>query len=75
MGLIKTKGIVTKIVNYSDNDKILTVITAELGKIQLEIDNSNNIENLELEKQKELKLKEIRKQYNILFIEKEIDRY
>ncbi|MBQ2592853.1 MAG: hypothetical protein II567_06200 [Candidatus Riflebacteria bacterium] len=47
----------------------------ELVKIQLEIDNSNNIENLELEKQKELKLKEIRKQYNILFIEKEIDRY
>jgi hypothetical protein len=47
----------------------------ELGKIQLEIDNGNNIENLELEKQKELKLKEIRKQYNYLFIEKEIDRY
>lgn len=35
MGLIKTKGIVTKIVNYSDNDKILTVITMDLGKIQV----------------------------------------
>lgn len=35
MGLIKTKGIVTKVVNYSDNDKILTVITAEQGKIQV----------------------------------------
>ena len=35
MGLIKTKGIVTKIVNYSDSDKILTVITAEHGKIQV----------------------------------------
>lgn len=35
MGLVKTKGIVTKIVNYSDNDKILTVITADQGKIQV----------------------------------------
>lgn len=35
MGLIKTKGIVTKIVNYSDSDKILTVITGEQGKIQV----------------------------------------
>lgn len=35
MGIIKTKGIVTKIVNYSDNDKILTLITAEYGKIQV----------------------------------------
>lgn len=35
MGIIKTKGIVTKIVNYSDNDKILTVITMDLGKIQV----------------------------------------
>lgn len=35
MGIIKTKGIVTKIVNYSDTDKILTVISAELGKIQV----------------------------------------
>ena len=35
MGIIKTKGIVTKIVNYSDSDKILTVITAEQGKIQV----------------------------------------
>ena len=35
MGLIKTKGIVTKVVNYSDNDKILTVITADQGKIQV----------------------------------------
>ena len=35
MGALKTKGIVTKIVNYSDNDKILTVITADLGKVQV----------------------------------------
>lgn len=35
MGIIKTKGIVTKIVNYSDSDKILTVITADQGKIQV----------------------------------------
>ena len=35
MGLIKTKGIVTKIVNYSDSDKILTVISADYGKIQV----------------------------------------
>ena len=33
--LIKTKGIVTKVVNYSDSDKILTIITAEQGKIQV----------------------------------------
>ena len=35
MGIIKTKGIVTKIVNYSDSDKILTAITADQGKIQV----------------------------------------
>ena len=35
MGIIKTKGIVTKIVNYSESDKILTVITADQGKIQV----------------------------------------
>lgn len=35
MGLIKTKGIVTKVVNYSESDKILTVITADQGKIQV----------------------------------------
>ena len=35
MGIIKTKGIVTKIVNYSDSDKILTVIAADQGKIQV----------------------------------------
>ena len=35
MGIIKTKGIVTKIVNYSESDKILTVVTAEQGKIQV----------------------------------------
>lgn len=35
MGIVKTKGIVTKTVNYSDNDKILTIITADLGKIQV----------------------------------------
>ena len=33
--IIKTKGIVTRIVNYSESDKILTVITAEQGKIQV----------------------------------------
>ena len=35
MGLIKTKGIVTKVVNYSDSDKIITLITAEQGRIQV----------------------------------------
>ena len=66
---IKKYGELISLINKVLND------LKELGKIQLEIDNGNNIENLELEKQKELKLKEIRKQYNILFIEKEIDRY
>ena len=73
--------------NHKDNsevkkyDELISLINKvlndlkELGKIQLEIDNGNNIENLELEKQKELKLKEIRKQYDILFIEKEIGRF
>lgn len=34
MGMIKTKGIVTKVSNYSDSDKILTIITADHGKIK-----------------------------------------
>ena len=33
MKLFKTKGIVIKETNYSDNDKILTVLTEDLGKI------------------------------------------
>lgn len=35
MGIIKTKGIVIKIANSSDNDKVLTVLTAEKGKIRV----------------------------------------
>ncbi len=35
MGIVKTKGIVTKIVKYSESDKILTVITSDYGKIQV----------------------------------------
>ena len=30
MGIIKTKGIVTKVANSSENDKVLTVLTADL---------------------------------------------
>lgn len=33
MGLIKTKGIVIGVANSSDNDKVLTVLTPDLGKI------------------------------------------
>lgn len=32
MGIIKTKGIVIKVANSSDNDKILTVLTPDLRK-------------------------------------------
>ena len=35
MGIIKTKGIFIKIANSSDNDKVLTVLTAEKGKIRV----------------------------------------
>lgn len=35
MGIIKTKGIVIKVANSSENDKILTVLTADLGKINV----------------------------------------
>lgn len=35
MGLIKTKGIVIGIANSSDNDKVLTVLTPDLGKISV----------------------------------------
>lgn len=35
MGILKTKGVVIKIANSSDNDKILTVLTAEKGKIRV----------------------------------------
>lgn len=45
MGLIKTKGIVTKVINYSDNDKILTVITADQGKIQVFCKGAQKIKN------------------------------
>ena len=37
--------IVTKIVNYSDNDKILTVITADQGKIQVFCKGAQKIKN------------------------------
>ena len=30
MGIIKTKGIVIKVANSSDNDKVLTVLTPDL---------------------------------------------
>ncbi len=45
MGLIKTKGIVTKIVNYSDNDKIITLITADQGKIQVFCKGAQRVKN------------------------------
>lgn len=35
MGLIKTKGIVIAVANSSDNDKVLTVLTNDLGKISV----------------------------------------
>lgn len=35
MGLIKTKGIVIAVANSSDNDKVLTVLTQDLGKISV----------------------------------------
>ena len=35
MGLIKTKGIVIGSANSSDNDKVLTVLTPDLGKISV----------------------------------------
>lgn len=35
MGIIRTKGVVIKIANSSDTDKILTVLTAEKGKIKV----------------------------------------
>lgn len=35
MGIVRTKGIVIKIANSSENDKILTVLTAEKGKIKV----------------------------------------
>lgn len=34
MGILRTKGIVIKIANSSDNDKILTILTAERGLIR-----------------------------------------
>ncbi len=35
MGLVRIKGIVIKVANSSENDKILTVLTAEKGKIKV----------------------------------------
>lgn len=35
MGLIKTKGIVIGVANSADNDKVLTVLTPDLGKISV----------------------------------------
>lgn len=35
MGLIKTKGIVISVANSSDNDKVLTVLTPDMGKISV----------------------------------------
>ncbi len=35
MGLIKTKGIVIAVANSADNDKVLTVLTSDIGKISV----------------------------------------
>lgn len=35
MGLIKTKGIVISVANSSDNDRVLTILTPDLGKISV----------------------------------------
>ena len=35
MGLIKTKGIVIGVANSADNDKVLTILTPDLGKISV----------------------------------------
>lgn len=35
MGIVRVKGVVLKIANSSENDKILTVLTAEKGKIRV----------------------------------------
>ena len=35
MGIIKTKGIVVAVANSSDNDKVLTILTKDLGKISV----------------------------------------
>lgn len=35
MGIVRIKGIVIKVANSSENDKILTVLTAEKGKIKV----------------------------------------
>ena len=35
MGLIKTKGIVLGVANSSDNDKVLTILTPDIGKISV----------------------------------------
>lgn len=35
MGLIKTKGIVLGVANSSDNDKVLTILTPDLGRISV----------------------------------------
>lgn len=35
MGLIKTKGIIIGVANSADNDKVLTVLTPDLGKISV----------------------------------------
>lgn len=40
MGLIKTKGLVVKEVLFNDTDKILTLITSDLGKISVSARNA-----------------------------------
>lgn len=35
MGIVRVKGVVLKVANSSENDKILTVLTAERGKIRV----------------------------------------
>lgn len=43
MKLIKVKGIIIKEVNYQDNDKIITILTDELGKVSCMAKGSRKI--------------------------------
>ena len=44
MGVIKTKGLVIKEVSYDDSDKMLTLITEDLGKISVLARNAKKSE-------------------------------
>ncbi len=45
MGIIKTKGIVINEANSKDNDKILTILTPDLGKISVVVKNAKQPKN------------------------------